>query len=30
MKTKICLDCGAELVFDFEIVFHKCDPNKIK
>ena len=30
MKIKKCILCGAEFKFDWEIVFHECDPNKIK
>lgn len=27
MKTKICLDCKAELKDEIEIIFHECDPD---
>ena len=27
--NKKCLECGHVFYFDFEIIFHECDPAKI-
>ena len=27
--NKKCLECGHVFYFDFEIIFHKCDPAKL-
>ena len=30
METKTCILCGEQFTATWQIVFHECDPDKIK